>query len=253
MKHIKLFETVAAFETARATLDLPNVSLIEATNGVNYLPYVASDQSNVHEYVEIGGIKWATMNIGANSITDTGLYFQWGDTQGYTASQVGSGEGQKYFSWENYKFNNGTESSPNMTKYNSTDGKSVLEASDDAVTAAWGGNWRMPTPAEFAVLGNAVNKTWTVDYQGSGVAGLILTDKTDSSRELFFPAAGCCWDGTVLQGGYAGFYWSSSLTSDSVQRANFLWVHELGENMELNSDERCGGIPVRGVLDNSNS
>jgi hypothetical protein len=33
------------------------------------------------------------MNVGASSVTDTGLYFQWGDTQGYTASQVGSGEG----------------------------------------------------------------------------------------------------------------------------------------------------------------
>ena len=50
-----------------------------------------------HEYVEIAGIKWATCNIGANSITDYGLYFQWGDTQGYTADQVGSGEGKKFF------------------------------------------------------------------------------------------------------------------------------------------------------------
>lgn len=28
-----------------------------------------------HEYVEIGGVKWATMNVGASSITDTGQYF----------------------------------------------------------------------------------------------------------------------------------------------------------------------------------
>lgn len=41
MKYIKDFETVAAFEAAQATLDRPNVSLIEATMGVNYLPYVA--------------------------------------------------------------------------------------------------------------------------------------------------------------------------------------------------------------------
>jgi len=33
------------------------------------------------------------MNLGANSITDPGLYYQWGDTQGYTDSQIGSGEG----------------------------------------------------------------------------------------------------------------------------------------------------------------
>ena len=41
-----------------------------------------------HEYVEIAGLKWATMNIGATSVTDYGLYFQWGDANGYTSEQV---------------------------------------------------------------------------------------------------------------------------------------------------------------------
>ena len=35
------------------------------------------------------------MNVGAQTETDYGLYFAWGETQGYTASQVGNGEGQK--------------------------------------------------------------------------------------------------------------------------------------------------------------
>jgi len=39
-----------------------------------------------HDYIEINGIKWATVDIGADSPTDAGLYFQWGDTQGYTDS-----------------------------------------------------------------------------------------------------------------------------------------------------------------------
>jgi len=38
MKYITLFETTAAYNTA--TLDLPNVSLIEETNGVAYHPYI---------------------------------------------------------------------------------------------------------------------------------------------------------------------------------------------------------------------
>ena len=75
-----------------------------------------------HDYIEIGGIKWSTMNIGANSITDPGLLFQWGDTQGYTTTQVGSGEGQKYFGWADYKFENNTSTNNNLivnlTKYN---------------------------------------------------------------------------------------------------------------------------------------
>ena len=36
------------------------------------------------EYVDLGlSVKWANMNVGAESETDYGLYFQWGDTVGY--------------------------------------------------------------------------------------------------------------------------------------------------------------------------
>lgn len=89
------------------------------------------------------------MNIGATSETDAGLYFQWGDTQGYTRDQVGSGEGQKYFGWTDYKYGNGTSSpgASGMTKYNSTDGKTVLDLEDDAARANWGGEWHIPTKA----------------------------------------------------------------------------------------------------------
>ncbi len=50
MKHLKIFGTVAAFEAAQATLDLPNVSLIEATNGINYLPYVEPETRVIVKY-----------------------------------------------------------------------------------------------------------------------------------------------------------------------------------------------------------
>lgn len=45
-----------------------------------------------YEYVDLGlpsGTLWAKMNVGAKSETDAGLYFAWGETQGYTAEQVG--------------------------------------------------------------------------------------------------------------------------------------------------------------------
>ncbi len=32
------------------------------------------------EYVDLGlSVKWATMNIGAESVTDYGVYFAWGE------------------------------------------------------------------------------------------------------------------------------------------------------------------------------
>ena len=204
---------------------------------------------NGHEYIDIGGIKWATMNVGATRITDKGLYFQWGDTQGYTASQVGSGSGKKYFGWEDYKYCNGTSSpgDTGITKYNSTDGKTVLDASDDAVVANWGGNWRMPTTEEYAALGNAVNSAWTNDYQGSGVSGLVLTDKTDNSKVLFFPTVGFCGNDSVLNVGSYGVYWSSSLDSSNVQSGRNMYFYSGGVDWQ-DYNYRYVGFAVRGVV-----
>ena len=247
MKHIREFENHAAYEAAQSGLILPNVSLCVNENDVHYNPYV--DPYAGHDYVEIGGLKWATMNVGASSVTDYGLFFQWGDTQGYTASQVGSGEGQKYFGWADYKYGNGTSSpgATRMTKYNETDGKTVLEAEDDAAVANWGGSWRMPTTAEFQALGSAVNTAWTADYQGSGVAGLVCTDKTDSSKTLFFPAAGFCYNGSVYNVGNYGSYWSSSLRTDDRQFAYYLHFYSYNAYWKYN-DYRCCGFAVRPVV-----
>lgn len=135
MIYLRKFDNHAAYEAAQSGLILPNVSLCVQENEVHYNP---SSPVPSHDYVEIGGIKWATMNVGATGVTDYGLFFQWADTQGYTAAQVGSGEGKKAFTWNDYKYTN--DGGSTMSKYNSTDGKAVLEASDDAVNAAWGGS-----------------------------------------------------------------------------------------------------------------
>lgn len=250
MKYLKLFENDAAYTAAESGLILPNVSVCVSENHVHYNPSSPTPPTPSHDYVEIGGIKWATMNIGANSITDTGLYFQWGDTSGYTAAQVGSGEGQKYFGGADYKYGNGTSSpgTTGMTKYNSTDGKTVLDASDDAVSVAWGGNWRMPTTAEFQALGTATTSAWTADYQGSGVSGLVLTSKADDSKTLFFPACGYANQGSV---GYVdlGNYWSSSLYSGGVNYARNLNFGNNYVSWNNRTYRRYDGCPVRGVLD----
>ena len=221
----------------------------------NYPTYInqiqVCDPYNGHAYVEIGGLKWATMNIGASSVTDYGQYFQWGDTTGYVAANVGS-SGTTYakpFSWADYKFSGGRTSpgDTGQTKYNASDGKTMLDGCDDAARANWGGSWRMPTTAEFQALGNAVNTAWTADYQGSGVAGLVCTDKTDSSKVLFFPAAGYCLNGSVSNVGDIGYgyYWSSSLRS--LQRAYRLLFRNRSAYWG-DYGYRYYGFPVRGVV-----
>ena len=243
-KFITKFDTTAEFATFSATTDFgrPHVSLIKDDSKVHYF----EDPYKGHEYVEIGGLKWATMNIGASQPSDYGLYFQWGDTQGYTAEQVGSGEGQKYFVWKNYKYGNGTDSpgETGMTKYNATDGLTTLEAVDDAAVANWGGSWRMPTTADFQALGAAVNTTWT---QVNNVYGILCTDKTDSSKTLFFPANGSCSNG---RGQYAGsncYYLSSSLFT--IYKANAYIVEFSSSNALWDYyGPRFVGFAVRPVI-----
>ena len=247
MKHIKIFSSVSEYETSKSggTLITPNVSLINEDNSVRYLPEL-EDPYNGHEYVEIGGLKWATMNIGASQPSDYGLYFAWGDTQGYTAEQVGNGEGQKYFGWTDYKYGNGTNTldATTMTKYNSTDGLTTLEAVDDAAVANWGGNWRMPTTDEFQALGAAVNTEWT---QVNNVYGILCTDKTDESKTLFFPATCFYVNGCPVPVGDYGFYWSSSLGDSYSQRAYRLYFYNNG-TVCSNLDYRCCGCTVRPVV-----
>jgi len=255
INYITNFETTADFEAAESSLVKPHVSLTNDNMKVHFKPLY--DPYGGHDYVEIGGLKWATMNVGATRVTDYGLFFQWADTSGYTASQVGSGEGQKYFGWTDTKYWTADTSSGSsgFTKYNGTDGNTTLDASDDAVVANWGGAWRMPTTEEFAALGNAIDY---IDASGnvitatdkrttlSGVTGLYVADKNNHSKRLFFPAAGYCYDGSVGSVGSYGYYWSSSLYSSGVQSGRFMYFYSGGVSWQYSSSRFCG-FAVRGV------
>lgn len=54
--------------------------------GLSVRPVCTDSSQTNHEYVDLGlpsGTLWATMNIGASSPEDYGLYFAWGETEGY--------------------------------------------------------------------------------------------------------------------------------------------------------------------------
>ena len=100
-----------------------------------------------HDYVEIGGIKWATMNVGAKNVTDVGLYFAWGEIRGYKPEEVGK---DKHFfnNMGDYKFTDHNAYGC-FEKYDPKDGLTVLQPQDDPVHVAWRGSWRLPTYREF--------------------------------------------------------------------------------------------------------
>ena len=113
------------------------------THGMSVLTPEYSAEAT-YEYVDLGlpsGTLWAKMNVGANSETDPGLYFAWGETEGYTAEQVGV---DKQFTWADYKFNPSGDGET-FTKYTSSD--ETLELIDDAAAVNMGGKWHMPNEA----------------------------------------------------------------------------------------------------------
>ena len=199
-----------------------------------------SGQHNGFDFVEIGGIKWATCNVGAEKPTDTGLYFQWGDRRGYTADEVGK---IKRFDSKHYKHHDGKR----FTKYNELDGKQELDLRDDAAFAYMGHGWRMPTTNDFIRLIDSTIHMWTNNYLRSGVAGTVFTDRTDATKELFFPAVGFCTNGYIHSVGSYGYYWSDSLYPECTVYGCYLYLDSIC-NVWYNYTNRYFGSPVRGIL-----
>lgn len=159
-----------------------------------------TDTINGHKFVDLGlpsGLLWADRNVGADSPYDIGDYFAWGEVLSKTT-----------YTDDNYKWGDDCE---NPTKYNSKDGKTTLDASDDAATVNWGSRCRMPTNSEFEELYSCCSWTWLTSYVGIGSHGFIVTGANGNS--IFLPAAGECEsEGDFSNRNSRGLYWSSSRT-----------------------------------------
>ncbi len=174
-------------------------------------------------YVEMGdGLKWATMNLGATEPWEVGDEFSWGETVPKESAKQ-----------ENYAFYDPDETTTNCyghsySKYNSIDGKTILDPEDDAAAVNWRGSWRMPTMDEWERLAENCEIDEIDDYQGSGVSGLLFTSKVPGyeGNELFLPANSLWW-GIVDENDNwpCGFYWSSTLNS-SYESEYYHWADE---------------------------
>ena len=171
---------------------------------------------NGYEYVELGlpsGLKWATCNVGATSPEQTGMYFAWGETKGYTSDDIDS----------NVRSFNVSEYTGNSASLISDD----LIDKCDAAHIYMRGSWRTPINKDFTELIKNTYKTWIDDYNKTGVSGLLLTSKTNGNS-IFFPASGFCYNSLIGRMGSGGFYWTASI--DSYVDACYMY---LGENKVL--------------------
>ena len=129
--------------------------------------------------------------------------------------------------------------------FGTVDNKITLDLEDDAARAHMGGEWRMPTKAEFQELINNTYNEWIENFNGSCVNGRKFTSKTDTSNYIFIPAAGNCYSGSVYYVGGSGYVWSSSLNTSSPLSA---WYLDFNSGYCcMNSSHRYGGWSVRGV------
>ena len=192
------------------------------------------------EAVDLGlSVKWATMNIGATSVTDPGKYFAWGATKPGTT-----------FTWSNTPYYAGGGTTHSWSKY--TTDESTLDATDDAAVQNWGGNWRMPTYTEWTELLNEDNCTctWVANYNESGISGALITSKKSgyTDKSIFLPASGY-YDVTTgaLTSSDRAYCWIPLLYGGE-NGSNALYVDFASGSYGVQNKERADGMPIRPVM-----
>ena len=196
-------------------------------------PGSGTGTENNYKYVDLGlpsGLKWATCNVGATSPEQAGLYFAWGETVGYTAEQVKSG----VQSFSSSVYNSGSAASISAD----------LMLEQDAAHSYMGGNWRMPTNADYQELLDNCDVTWISSYMGKGVVGKLFTSRVNGNS-VFLPAAGLCSSSSINVVGSGGRYWAASWRSPSS--AWSLDFDSGGQRVSYYS--RYYGFSVRGVCE----
>ena len=182
------------------------------------LAWAGAALAATHEGVQLweNGPLWAKTNVGANSPTETGYYFWWGDTLGYK--------------WQNSKWvasdgsvNNFSFSTANCPTY----GKSLAQLQSmgyvgqdgnllpahDAAAQQWGDDWRVPKLSEFRNLMELCTWTWTTN---NNVVGYTVTGKgLYSGNSIFIPATGYI-SGTTTHDADKFFGWSSTPDASSA-------------------------------------
>lgn len=209
------------------------------------------EREKYHEYVDLGlSVKWATCNIGANKPEEYGKYFAWGEISGEQYKPGKRSGYSTFYGWGEYKYCYG--GGYNITKYcvdaeyGIVDNDSVLELIDDAASANWGGNWRMPTQEEIYELVDSCLCTWTwIKY--NGVYGYNVISKVPGyeGNSIFLPAAGYRTDDELSSVGTRGYYWSSSLYTDFSE-----YAYDIGFGagyFDWDYDSRYYGQSVRPV------
>lgn len=200
--------------------------------------------NNGYDYVDLQlptGTLWATCNVGTDRPSDAGLYFQWGDIDGYTKKEIGKDEGKKRFAldWADYKWGG----NPHFTKYKTK--CATLDLEDDAAHIRMGGDWHMPTPTQIQELLDNTTREWVAL---DGVGGVTLTSKKDETKYIFIPITGYAEHEKIKNKINRINIWSSMVDKSSTEYGQIISGWENG-TFSLDHYQRYCGFSVRGVID----
>lgn len=163
--------------------------------------------------IDLGlSVKWASFNIGATRPEEFGDYYAWGETETKTDYSFST------YKWIKFVDDYFYGKKDYFLKYNGdgewgdVDNKSVLDPEDDVAHVKYGGNWRIPTDAEWEELITRCTKSW---IKINGFEGCKFSGPNGNS--IFLPFAGRAV-GTDLENVIIypeivadGHYWSSTL------------------------------------------
>ena len=177
------------------------------TLGADTFEETISGDENGYSYVDLGlpsGLKWATCNVKASNYKEQGYPYAWGET---TIKSE-------------YTISNSVTYGKNISEFSGN-------AQYDAATANWGGEWRMPTKAEFEELLDECTWEWLTLETDDGYYSNGYEVTGPNGNRIFLPET-CIYENS----GFAragGHYWSSSPHETNNEQAYYLYL-SFGDN-----------------------
>jgi hypothetical protein len=124
----------------------------------------------------------------------------------------------------------------------------------DIARILWGGNWRIPTVAEFKLLISKCTYQWTTK---NGVEGGLFTSKINGNS-IFLPNTGyrygerkryANWD--AVNGTYfrSSDYWAGDLSTSDATEACYLYFANNGGKMTGSNEKRYCQLAIRPVTE----
>ena len=183
--------------------------------GYWYRAYVATADTVIYgkarhyglELVDLGlpsGTLWANMNVGANSPTDYGGYYAWGETEEKDTYSVANYQHYANGAYQNLGYD-----------------YDIATTVHDVARTVMGNTWQMPTIADMTELMNSDYCDWLWTTQDN-VNGFLVTSKMDgyTDRSIFLPAAGFI-NGSLSRYASTGL---SYLTSHQGTSADYVYT-----------------------------